>query len=254
MIPQTHHGLCVADIDGARAALASVGFTVIQPNAPEPLVYADTPDDEVGRLTCPDLGSPYRTHYVEHPGTGHQIDLIEINAAAIVERPSDAPLSGDLTVVMPLPDVDPAGAAATLRPWFGERIRVTSDGDPWATVHVATSEWAAVASFLTDVLGVELAPVEEDRWQMVGVGGRLDVAVSDDTPTVDPRVGKRYAGANHFRLLHRDLEAIDKAVADRHDVRWLLPPAGGFAFVAGPSNLTIEMFDRRVTATEETTA
>ena len=168
-----------------------------------------------------------------------------------MERPSDVPLSGDLTVVMPLPDVDAGVAAEALRPWFGERIEITGAGDPWATVHVAASEWSAVSSFLTDVLGVELAPVEEGRWQMVGIGGRLDIAVSDDTPVVDPVLGKRYPGANHLRLLHRDLEAIDKAVADRDDVRWLLPPAGGFAFVAGPANLTIEMFDRSVTVTEE---
>ena len=195
MVPQTHHGLCVADIDAARAALASVGFTGIQPNAPEPLVYADTPEDEVGRLTCPDLGSPYRTHYVEHPGTGHQIDLIEINPGAIVERPSDVPLSGDLTVVMPLPDVDRrrcrrGPAPVVRRAHRDHRGRRPVGNGARRGERVASGR----ASFLTDVLGVELAPVEEGRWQMVGIGGRLDIAVSDDTPVVDPVLGKRYAG------------------------------------------------------------
>ncbi|MGI9031962.1 MAG: hypothetical protein ACR2HP_18565 [Ilumatobacteraceae bacterium] len=247
VIPQAHHGLCVADIDAARAALAAVGFTEIQPNAPQPLVYADTPEDEVGRLTCPDLGSPYRTHFVEHPGTHHQIDLIEIDASAIVDRPSDRPLSGDLTVVMPLPGGDVGAATEALRPWFGDRLRVTDDGDPWATLHVATSEWPAVESFLTEVLGVGLDPLGHNRWRMTGIGGRIDVAADDDTVLPDPAIGKRYSGANHLRLLHRDTAAIDKALTDRADARWILPPNGGFAFVAGPSNLTIEMFDRSVT-------
>ncbi len=247
MIPQTHHGLCVTDIDAARAALAAVGFTEIQPNAPQPLVYADTPEDEVGRLTCPDQGSPYRTHFVEHPGTHHQIDLIEINARAIVDRPSDEPLSGDLTVVMPLPGRDVEAAADELRPWFGDRLTVTQSGEPWATLHVATTEWPAVRPFLTDVLGVELEPMGDDRWRMTGIGGRIDVAVDDDTVVPDPAIGKRYAGANHLRLLHRDTAAIGKVLTDRADARWILPPDGGFAFVAGPSNLTIEMFDRSVT-------
>ena len=42
-VTQTHHGLCVTDIAAAREALASVGFTRVQPGAEEPLRYADEP-------------------------------------------------------------------------------------------------------------------------------------------------------------------------------------------------------------------
>lgn len=247
MIPQTHHGLCVADIDAARAALASVGFTLVQPNAPEPLVYADTPDDVVGQQTCPDLGSPYRTHYVEHPGTGHQIDLIEIGPHAIEPRPADAPVSGDLTVTMPLPDADAPAAAAALAPLFGDRLRVTADGAPWATLHLAASAWPEAQAFLTDVLGVTLTPVAEGHWTMDGVGGRIDVVVSSTTPLPPDGIGKRYAGANHLRLLHRRLADVAAALPRHAEARWLLPPQGGFAFVAGPAGMTIELFDEEIT-------
>lgn len=250
MIPQTHHGLCVADIDAARTALASVGFTLVQPNAPEPLVYADTADDEVGRLTCPDLGSPYRTHYVEHPGTGHQIDLIEIGAHAIVARPSDRPLSGDLTVAMPLPDVPAGQAADALRPLFGDRVHHPDSGAPHATLHIAASAWPEVRSFLTDALGVTLVGDGDDgaegRCTVEGIGGRIDIEVSTDTPLPPAAIGKRYAGANHLRFLHRRLADVDAALPRHPGARWLLPPQGGFAFVAGPAGLTIELFDEEV--------
>ncbi len=246
MIPQTHHGLCVVDIDAARAALAAVGFTQVQPNAPEPLSYADTPDDVVGQQTCPDLGSPYRTHYVEHPGTGHQIDLIEIGAHALVERPSDVALSGDLTVTMPLPDVDPSVARAALAPLFGERVHVTPADAPWATLHLAASAWPEAEAFLVDALGVTLRPVAEDRWTLDGIGGRIDVAVSSETPLPPAGIGKRYAGANHLRFLHRRLAEVAAALPHHPEGRWLLPPQGGFAFVAGPAGMTIELFDQEV--------
>lgn len=247
MIPQTHHGLCVADIDAARAALASVGFTRVQPNAPEPLSYADTPDDLVGQQTCPDLGSPYRTHYVEHPGTGHQVDLIEIGAHAIVERPTAAPLSGDLTVTMPLPGVEESDARAVLAPLFGDRVEVTAGGEPWATLNLAAAAWPAAEAFLVDALGVTLTPTAEGRWTMDGVGGRIDVAVSSATALPPDGIGKRYAGANHLRLLHRRLADVAAALPQHADGRWLLPPQGGFAFVAGPAGMTIELFDEEIT-------
>jgi len=31
-----------------------------------------------------------------------------------------------------------------------------------------------------------------------------------------------------------------------HDARWLIPPTGGFAFIAGPAGETIELFDKEI--------
>lgn len=245
-IPQTHHGVCVADIDASRAALATLGYTEIQPGAEEPLVYADTPDDQIGRWTCPDLGSPYRTHWVENPATGHQIDLIEIAEHEILLRPSEAPLSGDLTVVVPLPDVDPAGAADVLGSLFGARAVVSAGGPAWATLHLAAASWPQSRSFLADVLGVDVRSTGEGSFTLDGIGGRIDVVVSDDTRAVPDGFGKKYPGANHLRMLHRDLADIARKVTTREDVRWLIPPDNGFAFIAGPAGETIELFDLEV--------
>src|SRR6185312_8315196 len=164
----------------------------------------------------------------------HQIDLIEIDAAAIEPRPADGPLCGDLTVAMPLPDVDLDEARSALAAFFGDRLEVCTGGTPWATLHIATSAWPAVATFLTDVLGVPLQPLDEGTYRLIGIGGRIDVTVSSATVVVPPQPGKRYPGASHLRLLHRDLAAIDAAAAGRDDVRWILPPEGGFGFIAGP--------------------
>ncbi len=241
--PQTHHGVCVADIDSARTALATLGYTRIQPGAEEPLCYADTTDDQIGRWTCPDLGSPYRTHWVENPATGHQIDLIEIAPNEIRERPTDVPLSGDLTVVVPLPCADHAAATHVLRTLFGDRYDVVDGGPAWATLHLAASDWPASRSFLADVLGVGVRRIADDRYTLEGIGGRIDVAVSTHTPAVPDGLGKKYAGANHLRMLHRDLSGIARRAAMRDDVRWLIPPDNGFGFIAGPAGETIELFD-----------
>lgn len=246
MIPQTHHGLCVADIDAARAALATIGYTSVQPNAPEPLVYADMPDDVVGQQTCPDLGSPYRTHYVENPATGHQVDLIEIAPHALAARPCDGPVSGDLTVHLPLPGVDADDAAYVLRPLFGDRACVEAGGVAWATLHLAATEWDEARAFLTDALGVALTPVGDGRWTADGIGGRIDVAVDADVPAPPPGIGKRYPGANHLRFLHRRLADVAERLPRHPQGRWLLPPQGGFAFVAGPAGMTIELFDEEI--------
>lgn len=245
-IPQTHHGVCVADLDAAQASLATLGYTVVQPGAEEPLVYADTPDDQIGRWTCPDLGSPYRTHWVENPSTGHQIDLIEIAAHELRRRPTDAPLSGDLTVVVPLPGIDATHAARVLGELFGDRVEVTADGPAWATLHLAEASWPRSHSFLTDVLGVDVRPTGDGRFTLEGIGGRIDVVVSAGTPTVPDGLGKKYPGANHMRMLHRNLSDVARMIETREDVRWLIPPDNGFAFIAGPAGETIELFDLEV--------
>jgi hypothetical protein len=238
-VPQTHYGLCVTDIDDARAALASIGFTRVQPNAPEPLVYRDEPGDEVGQRTCPDLGSPYRTHYVEHPGTGQQIDLIEIAAHAIEARPTATPIEGDLTVTVPCDD--PVAAQRTMQPFVGDRMRFVAAATdvPAATLHYSPAGWERSEPFLADVLGVEIVD-----GRCIGVGGEIDIAVSTATTPAPPGIGKRYVGANHLRLLHRDFDRIVATMSSVADVRWALPPDRGFGFIVGPSNETIELFAR----------
>lgn len=49
----------------------------------------------------------------------------------------------------------------------------------------------------------------------------------------------------HHGLRVDDIEA---RLAGSDSARWLLPPVGGFAFVAGPSDETIELFDSEVSA------
>ena len=250
-VPQTHHGVCVTDIDQARSALASIGYTRVQPNAIEPLRYENTAEDQIGRWTCPDLGSPYRTHWVEHPGTGHQIDLIEIDCHQVLARPTEPPLSGDLTVVLALPGVDGHRAGEVLGPLFGQRVEIT-DGPPWATLHIAANRWRDSQRFLTELLDVQIRPVGasgsgDERFTLDGIGGRIDVLVSAST-AMPTGLGKRYPGANHLRFLWRDLAAIEQRMQSglHNDARWLIPPTGGFAFIAGPAGETIELFDKQI--------
>ena len=98
---QEHHGISVTDLAAMERALVPLGFTAVQPNAPEPLVYRDAPDDPVGQLTCGVLSDPYRTRYVENPATGQQIDLIEIDPSGLSPRPGPGPAQGDLVIGIP---------------------------------------------------------------------------------------------------------------------------------------------------------
>jgi hypothetical protein len=246
-VRQTHHGWCVADLDAARSALRAIGFTRVQPGAPDPLVYEDRLDDPVGRRTCGDLGSPYRTHYVEHPGTGQQIDLIEIAAHARLSRPAERPLEGDLTVVVPCDDPDTA--RSLLGPLTGGRFQFVDGGEPWATVHYTPEGWSRSRPFYEQVLGVRVEPLgTPGRWALAGIGGRIEVDVDHATPRPPAGGGKRYHGANHFRIVGVDLDAVAGRVSASAvpGCRWALPPEGGFGFVVGPSNETIELFDRRL--------
>lgn len=243
--PVQHHGLCVTDIEAARATLSSVGFTAVQPNAPEPLTYEDRPEDPIGQQSCPLLGSPYRTHYVENPTTAHQIDLIEIDAAALVARPSDGPMEGDLHVVMPL--ADPDADAEPLRALFGDRLtRVGADSSPSAMVQYSAEGWPIAEAFYRDVLGVTIAVLADGVGEFVDVGNRLSVRVADDVRPAPEGIGKRYAGASHFRFTGLDLDAVAERVERHPGSSWAVEPRGGFAFVVGPRNETIELFDTSI--------
>ena len=236
-IPQVHHGCCVADINAAERALDSVGFTRIQPGAPVPLRFADEPGDDVGHLTAPVLGSPYRTRYVENPRTGQQIDLIEIARHARVRRPTVRPCEGDLTIVIPGQRPTPPHK---LPRCFEFRTDVR---EPYATVHYSPLGWAKAQPFYETILGVTVTMSSDATGSLCGVGGRLEIAVDPGVAAAPPGIGKRYVGGNHFRLLDIDLEAVAARWND-----WILPPSGGFGFILGPCGETIELFAKQPAA------
>ena len=107
---QTHHGISCSDIEASKRILRAIGFSDTQPGAPEPLVYRNQKDDYIGQVTAPVLGDEYHTHYVENPVTGHQIDLIEIQPAALVPRPCNETAQGDLVIGFPSDDPLATGA------------------------------------------------------------------------------------------------------------------------------------------------
>jgi hypothetical protein len=273
-IPQAHHGLHVADLARTKAALRAIGYTATQPGAAEPLEFRNVPEDPVGQQTAHALGDRYITHYIENPATGHQIDLIQIEPEFIQQRPSRAPAQGDLTIGVPVPD--PWAAYRTLRDTDGREgfsepvdcpeedgIRffgcdgqdfiLTRRPDAFATVHYNTSGFPAARRFYEEVLGFGVSEIGSHepgvaRYRLDGVGGRLELRVADDVAVPDYQVtAKRYAGANHFRLLGIDMQGVATRIAETGLGGFLLGPfPNGFAFLYGPSNETPEAFDLRM--------
>jgi len=83
------------------------------------------------------------------------------------------------------------------------------------------------------------------------VGGRLEVRVDAGVRPLGPGMGKRYQGANHFRLLRVELADAGPRIEADPVCSFLLPPANGFAFAWGPCGEAVEMFDRSVTDAKE---
>lgn len=274
-ILQAHHGIHCSDIDATKRVLRVLGFTGFQPGAPEPLVFRNTPDDYIGRVTSAVLGDEYHTHYVENPDIPQQIDLIQIRPEALTPRIWDRPVQGDL--VMAIPVHDPLAAREAMQaadPWcvYGPAIEVpeengirfrwrdgqhtllTRNPEPFAIVHYHSADWPRMRAFFEEVLDVpvHVLPSRADgveRFRLDAcIGGRLDVEVSSDTPRLDFRAwGKHYPAANHFRLLHRDVAKIERTIRDTGRGGFVIPPANGFVFIHGPVSETIEMFDVAVT-------
>ena len=268
---QTHHGISCSDIVQTKKILHTLGFTEFQPGAPEPLIYTNTADNLIGQVTAPVLGDEYHTHYVENPETGQQIDLIEIQPAALVPRPCEAPAQGDLVIGIPVDDpwaayekmqaADPDCAFSTPFEvpeengirfiWRdGQHTILTRNKEPFAILHYATEDFPIARRFYEEVLQVgieEVDPKEEGvaRYQMQGIKGRMDIEVRDDTKRLDLRAwGKHYPSANHFRLVERDIAHIEKAIVETGLGGYVIPPFGGFVFIHGPTSETIEMFDK----------
>lgn len=273
-ILQAHHGIHCSDINATRRVLHTLGFTGVQPGAPEPLTFRNVPEDYIGRVTSAVLGDEYHTHYVENPDIPQQIDLIQIRPEALTPRLWNQPAQGDLVIAIPVndplasyaamqaadplcvysqpvEDKDANGIRFTWRD--GQHTILTRDPEPFAIVHYSSADWPLMRAFCEEVLDVPV-PAQPSRGDGVErfrfdacIGGRLDVEVRPGTPRLDFRAwGKHYPAANHFRLLHRDVAKIEHTIRESGRGGFVIPPANGFVFIHGPVSETIEMFDRAV--------
>ncbi|MBM4205315.1 MAG: hypothetical protein FJ194_14375 [Gammaproteobacteria bacterium] len=277
-IIQAHHGIHCSDIEATKRVLRTLGFTAFQPGAPEPLVFRNTADDYIDRVTSSVLGDQYHTHYVENPDIPQQIDLIQISAEALTPRIWDRPVQGDL--VMTISVQGPKAAKAAMQaadPYcvYGPSIEVpeergicfrwrdgqhtilTRDAEPFAIVHDNSRDLPCMRLFFEEVLDVRVHPLPArhdgaDRFRLdAAIGGPFYIEVRSDTPRTDFRAwGKHYPAANHFRLLHRDVARIERIIQDFGRGGFVIPPANGFVFIHGPVSETIEMFDVAVTRVE----
>ncbi len=265
MLRQIHHGISCTDIARTKAVLRTIGFTEHQPGAPEPLVFKYHSDDFIGQVTAPVLGDEYHTHYVENPVTGQQIDLIEIQPAGLKPRSWVHPAQGDLIIGIQVPhpmqafaamqDADPGCEYTQPQPWDsngaivfdwrdGQRSVLTTD-EPFAILHYAPEHFAKARQFFESVLDVPVTEMSSSTYRLEGIQGRLELAVTPEARALDfADWGKRYPGANHFRLIERDIEGIGQAMQKTGLGGYIIPPSNGFAFLSGPSGEAIETFDR----------
>lgn len=265
---QIHHGISCTDINRTKAVLRAIGFTNHQPGAPEPLIYRNVEGDYIGQVTAPVLGDEYHTHYVENPATGQQIDLIEIQPSALKPRDWRHPAQGDLIIGIKVGDpvaafdamqaADPDTAyskpqtcdreSGILFDWRDGQRTILTTQEPFAILHYAPEDFPRARRFFEAVLDVPVRRIEgaaDHRYRLEGIQGRVDVVVTPDARRLDfTRWGKRYPGANHFRLIGRDIAAIGRAIEATGLGGYIIPPSGGFAFLHGPSGEAIETFDK----------
>ena len=261
---QIHHGISCTDIEQTKRVLRAIGFTATQPGAPEPLTFRNQPGDPIGQVTAAVLGDEYHTHYVENPETGQQIDLIEIQAAALMPRDWTDPAQGDLVIGIEVQEPRAAWRAmqaadaetryAEPAPWDdtgaivfdwrdGQRSVLTSEA-PFAVLHYSPPDFDTARRFFEDVLNVPVAQTGPDRYRLEQIGGRVDISVTASARRLDFGTwGKRYPGANHLRLIDRDIEAIGAAMTRTGLGGYIIEPQGGFAFLHGPCGEAIETFD-----------
>ena len=272
---QTHHGISCSDIVATKKVLRAVGFCDTQPGAPEPLVFKNEKGDHIGQLTAAVLGDEYHTHYVENPKTHHQIDLIEIQEAALVPRPCASPAQGDLIIAFssedPLetyrtmvanddPDnfsepVDVPEEDGIRFVWRdGQHSMITTQDSPFAIVHYSLEDFLRVRKFYEYVLEIPVLEVDinkdgSGRYRLHDISGRIDLEVRRDIKRLDLRAwGKHYPAANHFRLIERDIPRISARLEETGLGGWVIPPEGPFGFIFGPTSETIETFDKGFSA------
>ena len=270
LIP-THRGISCSDIVATKKVLRAIGFCDTQPGAPEPLVFKNEKSDHIGQLTAAVLGDEYHTHYVENPATHHQIDLIEIQEAALVPRPCTSPAQGDLVIAFssedPLetyramvanddPDnfsepVDVPEEDGIRFVWRdGQHSMITRQDSPFAIVHYSLEDFPRVRKFYEYVLEIPILEVDINKdgsgqYRLHDIGARMDLEVRRDIKRLDLRAwGKHYPAANHFRLIERDIPRIAARLEETGLGGWVIPPEGPFAFIFGPTSETIEIFDK----------
>ena len=268
---QTHHGISCSDLVATKKVLRAIGFCDTQPGAPEPLVFKNEKSDHIGQLTAAVLGDEYHTHYVENPATHHQIDLIEIQEAALVPRPCTSPAQGDLVIAFssedPLetycamvanddPDnfsepVDVPEEDGIRFVWRdGQHSMITRQDSPFAIVHYSLEDFPRVRKFYEYVLEIPILEVDINKdgsgqYRLHDIGARMDLEVRRDIKRLDLRAwGKHYPAANHFRLIERDIPRIAARLEETGLGGWVIPPEGPFAFIFGPTSETIEIFDK----------
>ncbi len=265
---QIHHGISCTDIHQTKAVLRAIGFTGHQPGAPEPLIFRNVEDDFIGQVTAPVLGDEYHTHYVENPVTGQQIDLIEIQPAGLKARDWQHPAQGDLIIGIQVDDpldayramqaADPDCAysdpvaceeeAGIRFDWRDGQRSILTRNEPFAILHYAPEDFPKARRFFEEVLDVPVTRVAgagDERYRLQGIHGRVDVRVTPEARRLDfDDWGKRYPGANHFRLVGRDIAAIGRGIEATGLGGYIIPPNGGFAFLRGPAGEAIETFDK----------
>jgi hypothetical protein len=266
---QTHHGISCTDIELTKSVLRTIGFTAHQPGAQEPLTYRNIDGDIVGQVTAPVLGDIYHTHYVENPDTGQQIDLIEISADALKTRDWQDPAQGDLIIGIQVDNPHSAYAAMSeadssqsfgpitelgdggglLFDWCDGQRSILTTAPPFAVLHYNDQGFPQARRFFEEVLEIDVRELDSSatgtRYQLEGLGGRVDVLVSPDTRMLNfSEFGKRYPGANHFRLINQDIDRITRKIDETGLGGFIIPPANGFAFLRGPAGEAIETFDQ----------
>ncbi|MGI9326621.1 MAG: hypothetical protein ACR2PZ_15485 [Pseudomonadales bacterium] len=261
---QIHHGISCTDIVQTKRALRAIGFSQYQPGAPEPLVFRNQEDDFIGQVTAPVLGDEYHTHYVENPDTGQQIDLIEIQPAGLKPRDWSHPAQGDLIIGIQVPDpaaaysamqsADPSCSYCPPEPWddngaivFDWRDRqrsvLTSD-EPFAILHYTPEFFESAQRFFEEVLEVPVTQIDAQSYRLEGIKGRLEIRLTSKAKVLDfSQWGKRYPGANHFRLIERSIAGISQGIERTGLGGFIIPPQNGFAFLHGPCGEAIETFD-----------
>ena len=265
-----HHGISVTNLAAMRAAAAAIGFTRIEPGAETPRHYANVPGDAIGQKIAGWLGDEITTHYVENPETGQQLDLVEIAAHSRLPRPGVEPAQGDTTIGIPV--TDPEGAYAAMRDAAqglifsepedagkengitfsvdGQRFILTRKAEPFSIVHYNARAWPEAQTFYEKVLGACFFDLpnrgQTVRLRVENAPGRMDIEISPETPVAPAGAGKKYPGANHFRLLNLKLTEVEERVRESGVGTWLFPPRGGFAQIYGPTGEFIELYDRSV--------